>query len=207
MSRFEAEGHQFTRLREKVLKDFTEGLQQHTLTAFWHYLLLVEIANKLLDQESTTAWRDDKALEEHRRFQGEYEQHSFGTGDFSERLMALVDRIVDGLSGADVGKILTQNITDTIYRGNINELSDLVTRHLVRRKASLFSLITLTKASQRTASTQRTLPSSAVSSKRHASFRLPLSEEEFPAKLLSSLERMYTTVSSTSRRTVVRRRP
>lgn len=48
--------------------------------------------------------------------------------------MALVDRIVDGLSGADVGKILTQNITDTIYRGNINELSDLVTRHLVRRK-------------------------------------------------------------------------
>ena len=40
------EGHQFTRLRELVLVNLSEGLQLHTLTAFWHYLLLLEITKK-----------------------------------------------------------------------------------------------------------------------------------------------------------------
>ena len=41
------EGHQFTRLREAVLKGLTEGEQEYTMGAFWTYLLSAEVAHKI----------------------------------------------------------------------------------------------------------------------------------------------------------------
>ena len=46
------EGHQFAKLRESVLEHLSTGVQQHVLTAFWNYLLLMEIARKVVDDES-----------------------------------------------------------------------------------------------------------------------------------------------------------
>src|SRR5207247_898034 len=53
------EGHQFTRFHETVLSHLTPGLQEHTLSAFWYYILLCEIAQKVLDHEFSWAQRDD----------------------------------------------------------------------------------------------------------------------------------------------------
>ena len=46
------EGHQFVKLRETVLTGLSPGVQQHALTAFWNYLLLMEIARKILFDEA-----------------------------------------------------------------------------------------------------------------------------------------------------------
>jgi hypothetical protein len=52
------EGHQFTKLREVVLSKLSPGLQEHTLTAFWNYILLCEIAQRIRDVDYTWAHRD-----------------------------------------------------------------------------------------------------------------------------------------------------
>jgi hypothetical protein len=39
------EGHQFLTLRERLLSSLSLGLQEHVLTAFWNYILLVELAS------------------------------------------------------------------------------------------------------------------------------------------------------------------
>ena len=52
------EGHQFTKLREVVLSRLSPGLQEHTLTAFWNYILLCEVADKIRELDYSWAQRD-----------------------------------------------------------------------------------------------------------------------------------------------------
>jgi nucleoside 2-deoxyribosyltransferase len=51
------EGHQFTKLREALLQPLSTGVQQHVLTAFWNYLLLMEIARKIVEEEGRLSYR------------------------------------------------------------------------------------------------------------------------------------------------------
>ncbi len=124
------EGHQFTKLREMILVKISEGFQQHTLTAFWHYLLLMEVAHKLLDRERKTAWRDPSALKEFQAFEALCGKHLETEGDFSERLMALVDRLIARFPDRPSQEIRSPEITGAIYSDDINILSDMVAAHL-----------------------------------------------------------------------------
>lgn len=126
------EGHQFTRLRETVLSGLSEGLQLHTLTAFWHYLLLLELANKVIERAGSSAWQDPKALSQFKELQTSYQRHVQCEGDFSERLMSLVDRVVDGFPPGDKGELKTPEITRAIYASDIKNLNSLLTDHLTR---------------------------------------------------------------------------
>lgn len=123
------EGHQFTRLREKVLSQMTEGLQLHTLTAFWHYLLLLETAGKILEQMESNAYSNPNTLEQFHALEEAYAQHTDRHGDFSERLMAMVNRLAESPDVAGKGE-KTSRVTDTIYRGDIRQLQELVASHL-----------------------------------------------------------------------------
>lgn len=120
------EGHQFTKLRELVLSKLSEGLQQHTLTAFWHYLLLAEIAKKLIDRESGSAWRDQESLVQFEKLKALYDRYVETEGDFSERLMSLVNRLIAVANKAGASALTAPQITATVYSGDIAELSSLV---------------------------------------------------------------------------------
>ena len=52
------EGHQFTKLREAVLEQLSPGVQQHVLTAFWNYILLMEIARKIVEDEAQVSYQN-----------------------------------------------------------------------------------------------------------------------------------------------------
>jgi len=120
------EGHQFTRLREMVLSKLSEGLQLHTLTAFWHYLLLLELTKKLISREQFEAARSPETLARFNRLVALYEAQPEAQGDFSERLMALVDRIVENFPEGEPDNILTREITGAIYRTDISELTTVL---------------------------------------------------------------------------------
>lgn len=132
------EGHQFAKLRETVLARMSEGVQQHTLTAFWHYLILIEVARRVVEREALTAWRDPGSLEDFKALQSRLAEHSAeaDTGDFSERLMALVNRLVAALGDCSQHALAAPALTATIYRGDITELRDLV----IRRQSSVGDL-------------------------------------------------------------------
>ena len=126
------EGHQFTKLREVVLQNLSEGLQQHTLTAFWYYLLLLEITNKLIERERPAAYRDPESLAHFNELQRVWRKHTDQEGDFSERLMALVNHLVERFPRKAPTEIRSPDITEAVYGGEARELSDIAVQYLQR---------------------------------------------------------------------------
>jgi hypothetical protein len=128
------EGHQFIKLREMVTAQMSGGLQLHTLTAFWNYLLLLELAKKLIARLDTTAWKDPESLTDFQELEAEYRKHAgHEEGDFSERIMSLVNRIVDIAAGMNCQNLQTPEITRLVYGQNIQKLSTILAKHLDNR--------------------------------------------------------------------------
>jgi hypothetical protein len=137
------EGHQLTKLREAILAELSPGFQQHVLTAFWNYLLLMEIAHKILGTEQQAAYRDQQLAMQYGRVKKAYEAHArvgAEQGDFSERLLALVDDIVQRKqSVADVNH--GGEVTSLVYRDDIRQLSDAIGDYItLARKEDIWLL-------------------------------------------------------------------
>jgi len=124
------EGHQFTKLRESVLEQLTTGAQQHVLTAFWNYILLMEIARKVVEDESRLSYR---RLDQRAAWLSVAQLFGAGSrseeGDFSERLLKLVDDIV--LRRSSMASISsTPEVTQLVYGSDIRGLSDAVSAYM-----------------------------------------------------------------------------
>jgi hypothetical protein len=122
------EGHQFIKLREAVLNGLLPGLQMHVLTAFWNYLLLMEIAHKIVHFEEQRSYHDERLRRAYQATKTAYETYSVQgaeQGDFSERLLALVDEILKRKES--IGKVgATAEVTQLIYRKDIRPLNDAI---------------------------------------------------------------------------------
>ena len=124
------EGHQFLTLRERLLSTLSRGLQEHVLTAFWNYILLVELASKIIDTDGKFANRDAYRFELYdklvRIIGGDPETEQ---GDFSERLLTLVERM---LARKEEIQSLTNaaDISRLIYERDIHELQETLKSYI-----------------------------------------------------------------------------
>jgi hypothetical protein len=124
------EGHQFSKLRELVLDRLGGGLQEHTMVAFWNYILLAEIARKALEQDAHIATRDPARYAPYKRLNDEYLRHDPGGDfDFSQRLLMQVDRISRILGSIPVEEVGAK-LTQVIYSGDFRKLSAAVIDYL-----------------------------------------------------------------------------
>jgi hypothetical protein len=124
------EGHQFLTLRERLLTYLSRGLQEAVLTAFWNYILLVELASKIIETDERSVRRDLNRLELYDKLvqivgtDRETEQ-----GDFSERLLALVERMLQRRQ--EIESITSPGeIAQLIYEKDIHELQNTLTRYI-----------------------------------------------------------------------------
>jgi hypothetical protein len=137
------EGHQLLKLREVILNDLSPGVQKHVLTAFWNYLLLMEIAHKIIYTEQQAAYRDMNVWMFYEDVKRAYNAHTTADteqGDFSERLLALVDDIVERRESiSSVSK--SGEVTQLIYRSDIRQLNDAISGYMnVSRKDDIWLL-------------------------------------------------------------------
>ncbi len=137
------EGHQLMKLREAILAELSPGVQQHVLTAFWNYLLLMEIAHKIIETEQQTAYRELKLRPFYDEVKSAYEAHKntgAEQGDFSERLLALVDDILSRRRSA--GQLSNSGeVTQLIYRVDIRRLNDAISAYVnASHKAEIWLL-------------------------------------------------------------------
>jgi hypothetical protein len=126
------EGYQFAKLNENILKNITPAVRQHTLTALWDYILLLELTHKILKdkKEVIIATRDIDKSKAWSAIKDKYELHrSLEQGDFSERLNGLIDKIVERFPGIDLSKGAPA-ITELVFGQDIKELSDMVIDYL-----------------------------------------------------------------------------
>jgi hypothetical protein len=134
------EGPQFTRLREVVLDQLSPGLQEHTLTAFWNYILLCEMAQNIVDYEVAWARRDAVRSANFDKVESAYSSVvALRSGDLSERLLDKVNRMIERfeLAGrpSEFGKL-----TQTLFLDDIPKLDDALSSYL-QEKEEVWMLI------------------------------------------------------------------
>jgi hypothetical protein len=135
------EGHQFKKLREAVLAELPAGVQQHVLTAFWNYLLVTEMAHQILHHEQNWVYRDVRLQLPFNKIRTCYDEpEEAEPGDFSERLLALVEEIIEK-SGPLKSLSTTAEITQLIHRKPIRDLNDAITTYLQAGKRDVWLLI------------------------------------------------------------------
>ena len=134
------EGHQFTKLREAVLSQLSPGLQEHTMTGFWNYILLTELAHKILSTEGGWARNDSKRHVCFKNLEHVYASHEIDSeGDLSQRLLRQVNRLTERFGDAEESKT-REKITEWLYAGDIRTLDKAVSDYL-REKDAVWLLI------------------------------------------------------------------
>lgn len=126
------EGYQFAKLRDMLLAKFSMAIKQHTLTAIWDYVLLLELAHKIISdrKEENAAHKDQKKWERWDALKREYALHrNIEEGDFSERLSALIDVIVKRAPATKI-EMGTPEITQMVFLHDIKRLRDLIVDYL-----------------------------------------------------------------------------
>lgn len=128
------EGHQFTKLREAVLSHLSPGLQEHTMAAFWNYILLAELAHKIVENDISYSQRDPERYHRYLQLKQIYEEHNLASeDDLSQRLLRQVDRISERFGEAGDIK-LDSRITELIYGGDIHRLDKAVSEYLQEKQ-------------------------------------------------------------------------
>ena len=88
------EGYQLLKLKNQVLDLLDEGTKEHTLVAFWEYLLLVEVCYKILERDYRSYARNSKLVKPFEELYEVYGEADFERrSDFSERLRNLIANI------------------------------------------------------------------------------------------------------------------
>ncbi|MGK2958186.1 MAG: P-loop ATPase, Sll1717 family [Acidimicrobiales bacterium] len=129
------EGYQLIRLKEEILENLNEGSRQYMITAFWEYIIYLEIVYKILEKDQYRYTRDHTIHEKYVALKSLYQaDEDIANGDFSERLLHLSERIVSdykkdkSMSGTD--KLSDGQITNLLYKHDLRKLRDLLVDYL-----------------------------------------------------------------------------
>lgn len=132
------EGFQLLKFRERVLDYLEEGSQEHTITAFWEYLLLLEMCRELLENDREIHLRDNRLFDVYQDLETIYYGSEFiGEGDFAERMLSLGQSIADDFEAAGYNTpeqaLSTGAVTELIYRHDMRGLREALLNYLAYR--------------------------------------------------------------------------
>lgn len=129
------EGYQLLKLKDAIVGLMSAGTVEHTITAFWEYLLWVEICYKLLEKDQELHKRDHNLFEPYQRLKSAYMTDSYSAqGDFSERLKVLLRDIIAAIKieyedNTNLNLSMSQ-ITNFLYRHDFIKLKEQVQDYL-----------------------------------------------------------------------------
>lgn len=129
------EGYKLIKFKELILEYLQEGTFQHTIMAFWEYVLLLEICFKIIEADREQYLHDHTLLEPYRKIQELYKAEGYITeGDFSERMSALMERITTEFHAKYPDtKNLTLSapeLTELLYVHDVKELITMVSEYM-----------------------------------------------------------------------------
>ena len=129
------DGYKLLKFKEDVLRLLQEGTLEHTITAFWEYLLLLEICQKILENDRIPHTRDHRLYDPYRKIAESYRSDEYVTeGDFSERMSKLIQSITEKYKAQfpqEGGTRLSQaQVTELLYAHDVIKLRQLVEGYL-----------------------------------------------------------------------------
>jgi len=133
------EGYQLLKLKEDILTHLTQGASHHLVTAFWEYLILLEITYKLLEKDQTAHKFNHEIRDLYLELEQTYKTEGYSVeGDFSERLLALSQRIAQDYAqrfgNTDGTKLSTDQVTQLVYSHDVRLLRRQVSAYLEHKQ-------------------------------------------------------------------------
>jgi hypothetical protein len=129
------ESYQLVKLKDEIMEHLAEGSRQHLITAFWEYLILLEVAYKLLEKDRSSHRFNHNIRDIYEELEGIYLGSEGGSeGDFSERIMKLSDQLAERyllrFGDADDTRVSAEVLTEILYTHDLKRLKDLVSKYL-----------------------------------------------------------------------------
>src|SRR5262249_19397277 len=122
------DGYKLLKFKEDVLALLQEGTLEHTIMAFWQYLILLEIAYKILEKDREVHLKDHRIYNEYRALHEQYAADDYvSEGDFSERTSKLIERIRNDFTRAyqkhgNRIRLSNAEITELLFKHDIAAL-------------------------------------------------------------------------------------
>lgn len=134
------EGYQLIKLKEDILEYLSEGARQHLITAFWEYLILLEVAYKLLEKDRHVYKHNHEIYNLYTELSRTYNAADFiSEGDFSERLLTLSNQLAEKYRdkfGKQLGqKITNADVTGLLYSHDLATLQRQISTYLEKKQA------------------------------------------------------------------------
>jgi hypothetical protein len=138
------EAYQLRKLKDVVLRWLNAGSKEFLLSAFWEYVLLLEICTKIIDRDRELHKRDHKLFEPYQRLLGYYKAETSTSGtSFSDRLLRLIDRIAirysDSFGGRADVDLGDAQLTMLLYETTLGDLRSELVRY-AKNKGKIFLL-------------------------------------------------------------------
>jgi hypothetical protein len=134
------EGHQLKRFKDAVLQVVGEAVQDHLVAAFWEYVILLELCHKILEKDRTLHVHDHTIYAAYVRLAGLYEHDELiAEGYFSERMQALVQRIVNDFhanKNNGGGEPSAKEVVQLIYKHDMGHLRAELGAYLKLKKGA-----------------------------------------------------------------------
>lgn len=130
------EGSQLLKIKDLMLSMLGKGTKEHTVVAFWEYLLLLEICHKVLHKDHQVHLTNHQLYAPYRELEAVYgASGSMREGDFAERMLALVDSITESFStllDSESGEVTLsrESITQLLHKHDIHELRSKLVDYL-----------------------------------------------------------------------------
>lgn len=125
------DGYKLIKFKELILSFLEEGTFQHTIMAFWEYVLLLEICYKILEKDRDNHKRDHTLYEPYRKLADLYHAEGYEIeGDFSERMSSLMEKISTeyrSQHGDEKNvRLSASNLTEMLYFHDVKEVTQQV---------------------------------------------------------------------------------
>lgn len=133
------DGYKLIKFKERILQFLAEGTYQHTITAFWEYVLLLEICYKILEKDKQRHIHDHLLYDGYRKLSELYRGDGYDSeGDFSERMSMLMEKIYSEYQskyGDDEGVSLSSpEVTGLLYKHDVKELKVALGQYLQHKE-------------------------------------------------------------------------
>jgi nucleoside 2-deoxyribosyltransferase len=134
------EGFQLLKLKDVILAYLEQGTKEHTITAFWEYLLLLEICHKLLEKDRQVHLKNHTIYEPYRALATQYAADAYVVeADFAERMSKLMQRIMREFkevigSGKRRARLSAPELTNILYQHDTRALRDQLCQYLQHKQ-------------------------------------------------------------------------
>jgi len=129
------DGYKLIKFKELILSYLEEGTFQHTIMAFWEYVLLLEICYKILGTDWESHKRDHVLFQPYRDLADLYRAEGYDTeGDFSERMSSLMEKISTEYNSKHGNKtnvrLSASQLTEMLYSHDVRKLTKQVINYI-----------------------------------------------------------------------------